>query len=128
MSYSVRFPAPKPRKGKLSRASKRFMVGPKTRLESFTLREIDGSDEEYVATRAKALGDETNLGEEMIRISIVAVNDEPVQQPYSLKTWNAPARALLATAWRELNAVTPEEEDDFLSEAVGDDGEDPPAK
>lgn len=121
MSYEIRFPAPS------ATGRGRYMIDGATRLESFTLREIDGTDEEYAVTRARETG--SNIAEEMIRISVVAVNDAPVSQPYlQMGKWNARARSLLATAWREMNAVSDREEAAFLSGALGSGEDDPSAK
>lgn len=87
-------------------------------LESFTLRETDGKDEEYAAQRAKAKGGDATTVEELVRISIVAVNGEPVIQPYEkLAQWNSRARGLVVTAWRSLNTISDKEDTDFLAAA-----------
>lgn len=87
-------------------------------LKSFTLRETDGKDEEYAAQRAKAKGGDATTTEELIRVSIVAVNGSPVQQPYeALGKWNSRARGLLVAAWRNLNTISDKEESDFLAGA-----------
>lgn len=85
------------------------------KLESFSVRETDGRDEEYAAQRAKAKGGVTTTTEELIRASISEVNGLPVTQPYeAMDSWNSRARGFLIAAWRNVNAVDDTEVQDFL--------------
>jgi hypothetical protein len=95
-------------------------------ITSFTMREVDGQDEEVAAGAAKARGGSISSAEELIRLSIVAVNDQPVKQPYlAFDTWNSRARQLALKAWTSLNGVTEEEGDAFLSAASPVEGQQP---
>jgi hypothetical protein len=103
--YEITFKVPP------ARGRGRFAVGDAT-LTSFTLRETNGKDEEYAAERAKAM--KTSMTEELIRVSIVAVNGERVAQPYlALGLWNSKARTRLARAFQEINSASDKEDEDF---------------
>lgn len=103
--YEVTFKVPP------ARGRGRFAIGDTT-LTEFTLRETDGKDEEYAAERAKAVGG--SVTEELIRVSITAVNGAPVSQPYlMLGAWNSKARTRLARAFQELNSASEAEDKDF---------------
>lgn len=96
---------------------KRARAG-KTDLQSFHIREVDGQDEETAAMWAKGKGGAASSGEEMLRLSIVAVNDQPVSQPYlQFDTWNQRARAFAMKAFNDLNGYSKDEETAFLSTA-----------
>ncbi len=105
---------------------KRARAG-KVDLKSFHMREVDGRDEEVAANMAKNKGGSASASEEMIRIAIVAVNGEPVQQPYlQFDVWNQRARSLALKAFNSLNGFTQEEGDVFLETAEeGDVGASP---
>jgi len=95
-------------------------------ITSFTLREVDGQDEEIAAAAAKARGGNVSSAEELIRLSIVEVNDQPVKQPYlAFDTWNSRARALALRAWASLNSVTEDETEAFLNAAPSANGQQP---
>ncbi len=105
MAYERRFVVP------TSSGRGRYWAGDE-QLHSFTLRETEGKDEEYAAERAKIA--KSSSSEELIRVSLVAVNDVPVQQPYLvLNKWNSKARQLVADAFTELNTVSDGEIEDF---------------
>ena len=96
---------------------KRARAG-KVELRSFVMREIDGRDEEVAAGYVKAKNDNTTVTEEMVRLSIVSVNDQPVPQPYlAFDTWNSRARIFAVKAFNEVNGMTSKEEDDFFGTA-----------
>lgn len=109
--------------------AKRCKIDADTLLTSFTLRETDGKDEAYAAQRAKAKGGDANTTEELIRVCIVEVNDMPVEQPYeAMSLWSSRARALLVSAWRDLNAISEKEDADFLAGAEDQDESAAPGK
>lgn len=88
-------------------------------IKSFVVREVNGIDEEEATNIAKAKGGAVTPMEEMIRLSIVEVNGEPVKHPYlAFDTWNNRARALAVQAFRSLNGTTDKEVEDFLGAAV----------
>lgn len=105
---------------------KRAKCGDKE-LKSFHMREVDGRDEEIAANVAKSKGGSASASEEMIRLAIVAVNGEPVPQPYlKFDLWNQRARAFALKAFNELNGFTAEESDTFLGTAEEDEPGAPP--
>ncbi len=105
---------------------KNLRVGTK-RITSFSVREIDGADEELAANYAKSKGGVSNAGEEAVRIAIVEVNGEAVKQPYlAFDTWNSRARSFCLNAFRSLNGTTDSEVEGFLSAGVGTGGDDAP--
>lgn len=116
-AYEVSFKVPP------ARGRGRFAVGDEV-LSSFTLRETNGKDEEYAAERAKAVG--SSITEELIRVSIVAVNGERTVQPYlALGLWNSKARSRLARAFQELNSASEKEDADFdAADAAADESAD----
>lgn len=100
-----------------------------TPLRDFHIREVDGRDEEVAANTARMKGGAASSSEEMIRLAIVAVNGEPVQQPYlKFDVWNQRARAFALKAFNDLNGFTAEESDSFLGTAEEEDvGASPPS-
>jgi len=89
-----------------------------TKLTSFTLREVDGRDEELAANTAKTKGGSVTTTEELVRYSITHVNDEPIKQPYlQFDLWTSRARGFLLQAFREVNGFKEEESDLFLKTA-----------
>lgn len=92
-------------------------------VESFVIREIDGHDEKEAARLVAALGTADDLSmavyEGNLRVSIVDVNGEAVEQPYmELSKWSTKTRKMLMVAWNELNGVPDEELAAFLGAAV----------
>jgi len=108
----------KPVRYDLERAKiKRARVG-KTEIKSFSMREVDGRDEEVATNSAKARGGSATTQEELVRLSVVAVNDVNVEHPYlAFDTWNSRARSFSLKAFNELNGMSKEEEADFLATA-----------
>ena len=97
-----------------------------TQIVTITLREVNGLDEESAANSAKARGGSVTTGEELIRISVVAVNGSPVTQPYlAFDTINTRGRAFIMRAFNEINGMSTKEGDDFLATAGGTDNEAP---
>ncbi len=98
-----------------------------TPINSFTIREYDGQDEEVAANSAKAKGGSVNVTEELIRLCITEVNGEIVRQPYlAFDQWNGRARTFAAAAYREINGAMDEEVQDFLKAGTAE-GAAPPA-
>jgi hypothetical protein len=93
-----------------------------TELKTFHMREVDGRDEELAANWAKNKGGAASSSEELVRLSIVAVNGDPIQQPYlKFDTWNQRARAFALRAFNDLNGFSDKEAADFLETAEEDD-------
>lgn len=89
-------------------------------VRSVTLREVAGPDEKYAMK--EALTKKTNLGEELIRLSIEKVDGEPVSQPFTdLDAWNEKTRNSILKAFERLNgAMSDEEMDGFFGETEAD--------
>lgn len=88
-----------------------------TPIHSFRVRESDGRDE--AAARAAALATAPNdpgaHTVELMRLCLVEVNGQKVEQPYlDLDNWKSKPRNLLGATWKKLNVITDQEENDFL--------------
>lgn len=91
-------------------------------LKDFHMREVNGQDEELAANWAKQKGGAASSSEEMVRLAIVAVNGEPVKQPYlQFDVWNQRARSFALKAFNELNGFNGDEGDRFLGTAEEED-------
>ena len=91
-------------------------------VNSFVVREIDGHDEKEAARVVAAIGTADDLSmavmEANLRVAIVAVNGQPVQQPYTdLSKWSSKTRRMLLEAWNQLNNVPDEDLAVFLAAA-----------
>jgi hypothetical protein len=90
-----------------------------TAITSFALREVDGQDEDIAANTAKAKGGSTTSTEELVRLSVVEVNGQPVKQPYlEFDLWNSRARAFALKAWGSINSASEAELEGFLAAAA----------
>ncbi len=88
-------------------------------LQSFAIREVDGSDEERAAISAKAKGGAATVYEELVRLSIVEVDGSPVNHDgmplTAYDSWNSRTRVFVLNAFRALNGIDEKEEtSDFL--------------
>ena len=95
-------------------------------IESITVRETNGRDEETAAEYAKAKGGSATIQEELARLSVVAFNDRPVKHELATETfdgWNSKTRGYVLIAWRDLNVV--EDAEDFRKS--GEDVKEEPA-
>lgn len=91
-------------------------------IRDFHMREVDGTDEEFAANQAKGKGGAASAAEEMVRLSIVAVNGQPVAQPYlKFDKWNQRARSFALKAFNDLNGFTSDEGENFLKTAEEED-------
>ena len=97
-------------------------TGDRVVIESFDIRETDGDDEERAANTAKGKGGSATAVEELIQISLVAINDEPVNvggKPYNgFVKWNSKARNMAQKAWTAVNAGNADESEAFLARAA----------
>lgn len=85
---------------------------------SFHIREVNGKDEEQASVIADAKGKQGSVALELLRLSIVKVDDKPVAQPFGdLDTWNSRTRKFALDAWASINSVSQEEADGFLESA-----------
>ena len=92
-------------------------------IKSFVIRETNGRDEEQAAIFAKAKGAASSSFEELVRLSVVSVNDAPVEQPFTaFDDWNSRTRMYVLQAYRSINAIESDKEvDDFLASATQQD-------
>lgn len=92
-------------------------------IKNLVIRELDGNDELEAARRIKMRGgsaDDANVLalNENLRISVVAVNDIAVDQPYhDMDTWSSNTRRFLIEAWSDLNSLPDDHVKDFLEAA-----------
>jgi hypothetical protein len=109
-SFPVKFP-----KGCFAKSKD----GTRTKLESAAFRETDGDDEEKAAVQAKAKGGSATALEELVQMSLVEVNGEPVNAglPYkAFSRWNSRARQFAVAVWNKINGASKEELDSFLDQ------------
>lgn len=89
------------------------------KLERAAFRETDGRDEERAAVAAKAKGGAATALEELVALSLVEVNEEPVNagKPYGeFPNWNSRARQFAVAVWNKVNGASKEELDGFLAQ------------
>jgi len=102
-------------------------------VKSFVVREIDGADEREAGRWLAAAGssvDDMGLAimDEQLRISIVGVDGETVEQPYTgMDAWSAKTRRFLLEAFSLLNGVKDDEVAIFLGAAKDLNNSDQPA-
>lgn len=97
-------------------------------ISSVTIKETDGNDETIAAERAESLGKAASVAEEIVRMSIVAVDGVPVKQPYmGFNKWNSRTRAFVLNAWRHINAIPDASEISSFLESGEDEPEASPA-
>lgn len=91
-------------------------------VESITIREVNGKDEELAETWSQAKGKQGNTLVELLRLSIVKVNGVAVPQPFGdFDGWNSRTRKFAMDAFAEINGTTKDEKDAFLAGAVEED-------
>lgn len=96
-----------------------FKFPAKCNIRSITIRETDGADETKAAEAKEALGKAGSFMEELIKLSIVAVDDEPVKAPFGeMEKWNSRTRSLVMAAFKSVNGFLEQEAADFLSSAA----------
>jgi hypothetical protein len=85
---------------------------------SIHIREVNGKDEEQASVLAEAKGKSGSVALELLRLSIVKVDDQPVSQPFGgLETWNSRTRKFALDAWSSINSVSEDETEGFLESA-----------
>jgi hypothetical protein len=73
-------------------------------IHAITIREINGKDERIARAQAKARNSDEI--EELVRLSITHVNDEPVEQPCdAYDDWNFKTRAWVKRAFTTVNGI-----------------------
>lgn len=88
-------------------------------IASITIRETSGKDERAAAAQQKAKGGDATYSDELVRISIAAVDDKSVEQPFpDYDDWNTKTRRCVFEAFQKVNGVSPEEERGFLGKAT----------
>lgn len=102
----------------LFKMPKPITVSDGTVIESFSMRETTGHDEEVAANAAKARGGSVTTYEECLRLSLVEVNGEKVAQPYlAFDRWTSKARLFVLAAYRQVNGVEEDSLAGFLAGA-----------
>lgn len=98
---------------------KRFQMPKGCSIDSFVMREIDGEDEREAGRWIAAIGEVDNasitVAEEQMKVALVAVNDKPVESPYTgLNRWSSKTRRLVMEAFGLLNGLEDDEVAVFL--------------
>jgi hypothetical protein len=84
--------------------------GARARIKTITICETDGEAEYLASAAAERARDGRSQEDELLRRAIVAVDDEPAQQPYfALDGWSVATVAHVRAKFNELNGVTEEE-------------------
>lgn len=89
-------------------------------IESFAIREVTGKDEDRAVLMARAKGGAATMMEELVRLSLVEVDGQPVNtdpgEPYAaFDEWNSRTRTFVLNAYKHLNSLTEEDDlDGFL--------------
>lgn len=79
-------------------------------FKELIVRETCGHDEQAAARVSSMRGSASDVGTEMVRRSVVAVDGEVVVQPYlQLDGWPSRERQFILKAYEELNAPPPED-------------------
>lgn len=95
---------------------KRFTFPDKCDVRSVVMRETNGHDEQRAAMQADAQPGRSSVFQELVRLSIVSVDGQLVQQPFlDLDRWNSRTRALVIQAYENLNDLKDEEIAVFLA-------------
>ncbi len=90
--------------------------------KSIVMRETNGIDEQNAALQADVRGKRSSIYQELVRLSIVKVDDADVIQPFAqLEGWSSRTRALVNKAYEDLNDLEDDEVATFL--AMGADPE-----
>lgn len=88
-------------------------------ISSVTIREVTGEDEMLAEANAEAKAGKGNSGLELVRLSIVEIDDEPVAQPFTqLDRYNTRTRKFIVRGFEAVNGFEEEEMDDFLASAA----------
>lgn len=85
---------------------KKFSLPEGYNCKEFVMRETCGLDEQQAARIVESRGGASDIVQEMIRRSIVAVDGEKVAQPYfELDNWNTRTRQFVLKAYEAMNSV-----------------------
>jgi hypothetical protein len=92
-------------------------------IQSVSLREITGKDEVLAASIAEAKGKQGSIQLELVRLAIVKVDGQSVQQPFGdLDGWNSRTRKFVLDAFLSINSTSEKESEVFLSTVSEDAG------
>lgn len=95
---------------------RRFKLPKGCSISSIVIRETNGIDEIEAAMSADNLGEKTSILSELVKLAIVEVDGEKVQQPFAeLSHYNSKTRALIMRGYEQLNDLPPEELSVFLA-------------
>jgi hypothetical protein len=82
----------------------------RTTLKTMTLRETRVEDEYLAAAAAARVNDGRTADDELVRRAIVAVDGDPVVQPFlDFDTWNTATLGFAVAKFKEINGVTADE-------------------
>lgn len=91
-------------------------------VQSITVREVNGRDEEIAAAATEAKGKHGSMVLELLRLAIVKIDGAPTAQPFGeIDKWNARTRKLALDAYISINGTTKEESEAFLASAEEED-------
>jgi hypothetical protein len=94
---------------------RRFRFPGNCNCKELVMRETNGIDEQQAAIASDAAGVRSSIFQELIKLSIVEVDGQPVSQPFvALDTWNSKTRALIIKAYEQLNNLPDDELAAFL--------------
>ena len=89
---------------------KKFTLPSGCACRTIIMRETSGIDERNAALMAETRGGTSAMGMELIRCSIVAVDDKRVQHPFiEMDKWNTKTRSFVRAFWESLNDIKEEE-------------------
>jgi len=112
----------------MSQIHRRFTFPDGCDCRTIVIRETTGIDEQNAALQADARQGRSSIYAELVKLSIVMVDDEKVIQPYhQLEQWSSKSRALVQQAYDAINDIPKEDLAVFL--ATGEDtspGQDAP--
>jgi len=85
-------------------------------IDEIVMRETNGIDEQDAALAADGRGERGSVMTELVRLSIVEVDGQKVQQPFlEMERFNSKTRALIMKAYEQLNDLPLEELSVFLA-------------
>lgn len=85
-------------------------------FKKLVIKETSGPDELRAKALAKAKGDDGSLYEEMVKLSIVSIDDKPVDQPFeSFLTMSTKDRSYIGQAFSKINSASDDLVANFLS-------------
>jgi hypothetical protein len=95
---------------------RKFRFGPGHDIEELVMRQTDGIDERDAAKMVDARPEETGIYAELVRLAIVSVDGQIVDQPFMpVDRWSTKTRNLVMDAYNALNENDEAEKAAFLA-------------